>query len=106
MTDTTWPPPWTLKPAHSDPEIIREYGEDEQPLPEFVHWAIGWGFALNAGPCDHEDDHSPLTISAHFGDDDLARGFVKREVSPAQLREFARLLLNVAAAHEQRTAVA
>ncbi|MEU4558578.1 hypothetical protein AB0F72_09310 [Actinoplanes sp. NPDC023936] len=103
MTDTTWPPPWTLKPVHAEPHIVQESDEDEQPLPEFIHWPIGWGFALNVGQCDGEHG-GPLTIGAHFGDADLARGFVKRETTPEQLEEFARLLLNLAANHRKRAA--
>ena len=46
----------------------------------------------------------PLTIGAHFSDADLARTFCEREVTPAQLEEFARLLLNLAAKHKRRLA--
>ena len=95
MTDTTWPPPWTLKPVHGEPELIQECDENDQPLPEFVHWAVAWGFALNVGHLDGND--SALTIGAHFSDADLARGFVKREVTVEQLERFALLVMAKAA---------
>ena len=45
---------------------------------------------------------TPLVIDAQFSDADKARGMCRREVTPAQLEEFARLLLNIAAAHKRR----
>lgn len=97
MTDTTWPPPWTLKPAHDDPH---DSSDDETP--ESVGWDLGFGYRLNVGHADYADVTTPLTIEGQFSDADKARGFVKREVTPEQLEEFARLLLNIAAAHKQR----
>lgn len=92
-----WPPPWTLKPTHGEPhdaESIENY--------EGIGWDLSFGFRLNVSHADHEDVNSPLTIGAHFSDADLARGFCEREASPAQLEEFARLLLNLATKHKQR----
>lgn len=96
-TETAWPPAWTLKPTEGDPH-------DSESIEncEGVGWDLSFGFRLNVGHADHEDIKSPLTIGAHFSDADLARGFVEREVSPAQLEEFARLLLNLAAKHKKR----
>lgn len=96
MTDATWPPPWTLKPTYGEPHDSTD--EDGKS----IGWDLSFGFRLNVGQLDC--DRSVLTLGAHFSDADLARGFTEREVTPAQLREFARLLLNLAAAHEQRTA--
>lgn len=89
-----WPPAWTLKPTDGDPHDAED-GEG-------VGWDLSFGFRLNVGHADHKDVATPLTIGAHFSDADLARGFVKREVTPAQLEEFARLLLNLAAKHKRR----
>jgi hypothetical protein len=97
MTDATWPPPWTLKPADGDP-----HDSSDDDAPESIGWDLSFGFRLNVQHADYENITTPLTISAHFSDADLTRGFVKRQVTPAQLREFARLLLNIAAQHEQR----
>lgn len=104
MSDKTWPPRWTLKPVHGEPHTMQERDENDQPLPEFIHWDIGFGTALNIGADDSEGSTAPLTISAHFSDDDLARGFVKRQVTPEQLEEFARLLLNVSATYKRTAA--
>jgi hypothetical protein len=96
MTAAAWPPPWTLKPTEGEPhDSTDEDGES-------VGWDLSFGFRLNAG--QRLDNRDELTLGAHFSDADLARGFVKREVTPAQLREFARLLLNLAAAHEKHLA--
>ena len=100
MTNTTWPPPWTLKPAYGNPENL-DTGEGS---PDDIHWSISWGFALNVN--HDEGPASPLTIECHFSDADLARGFTKAEVTPEQLEEFARLLLNLAANHRRRAAEA
>jgi hypothetical protein len=91
-----WPPPWILKPADGQPHDAEDDGY------EGVGWDLSFGCRLNAGHADFEDVTTPLTIGAHFSDADRARGFVEREVSPAQLVEFARLLLNLAAKHTQR----
>jgi hypothetical protein len=99
MGDTTWPPTWTLKPAHGDPH---DTSDDETP--ESAGWDIGFGFRLNIGHAVDEDVASPLAVEAHFSDADMARGFCKRQVTPEQLEEFARLLLNIAAAHKRREA--
>ncbi len=99
MTDTTWPPPWTLKPADGDPH---DSSDDESP--ESMGWDLSFGFRLNVNHADYDDVTTPLTIGAHFSDADLARSFVEREVTPAQLEEFARLLLNIAATHKRREA--
>lgn len=99
MPDTPWPPPWTLKPTEGAPEWAVQYDE---PVPDRITWDIGFGFTLNVGHADYEDETTPLTIGAHFSDADLARGWVKREVTPAQLEEFARMLLNIAAANNKR----
>ena len=99
MTDTTWPPPWTLKPTHGDPHDSSDVDDLES-----VGWDLSFGFRLNVDHDIEEDLTSPLTIGAHFSDADLARGFVKRQVTPEQLEEFARLLLNMAAAHKRREA--
>jgi hypothetical protein len=98
MTDTIWPPPWTLKPTHGEPHDSSDIDG------ESVGWDLSFGFRLNVDHVDLDDHTTPLTIGGHFSDADLARGFVKREVTPAQLEEFARLLLNVAAAHKRREA--
>lgn len=94
MTDKTWPPPWTLKPADGEPHD----SSDEDG--ESVGWDLSFGFRLNVGQLDC--DRATLTIGAHFSDADLARGFVERSVTPAQLDEFARLLLNLAASQRRR----
>lgn len=99
-TIQAWPPDWTLKPVTGQPDTNNTHYPEEI---EWVGWDISLGFRLNIRHADEDDITSPLTIGAHFGDVDHARGFVKREATPAQLREFARLLLNIAAAHEQRT---
>lgn len=97
MTNTTWPQPWTLKPADGDP-----HDSSDHESPESVGWDLSFGFRLNVNHDDYADVTTPLTLGAHFSDADKERGFVKRAVTPAQLREFARLLVNVAAAHERR----
>jgi hypothetical protein len=99
----TWPAPWTLKPVVGEPELLQDFDEHNNPLPDCAHWDIGFGFALNVAD-DENKDGSPLTIEAHFSDADLARGFCKREATPEQVEEFARLLLNIAAAHKRREA--
>lgn len=96
MTNNPWPPTWTLKPTDGEPHDSTDEDTDS------VGWDLSFGFRLNVG--QRLDNRDELTIGANFSDADLARGFVKREVTPAQLREFARLLLNLAAAHEQRIA--
>lgn len=101
MTDTTWPPPWTLKPTDGDPH---DSSDDE--IAEGIGWDLSFGFRLNVDHDDYTDVNTPLVIGAHFSDADLARGMVKREVTPAQLEEFARLLLNIAASHKRRAAEA
>ncbi len=100
MSDQTWPPPWTLQPTHGQPH-------DSSDLDgESIGWDLSFGFRLNVDHDDCQDETTPLTINAHFSDADQARGFVKREVTPEQLDEFARLLLNLAAKQRQRLAVA
>lgn len=99
MTDATWPRPWTLKPADGDP-----HDSSDGESPESVGWDLSFGFRLNVNHADYEDVTTPLVIDAQFSDADKARGFVKRQVTPAQLEEFARLLLNIAAAHRRREA--
>jgi hypothetical protein len=95
-SDNTWPPTWTLKPAEGQPH-------DSSDLDgESIGWDLSFGFRLNVDHDDCEDHDSPLTINAHFSDADLARRFVKREVTPEQLQEFARLLLNIAAQQKRR----
>jgi hypothetical protein len=96
MTDTTWPPPWTLRSTHGDP-----YDSSDDETPESIGWDLSFGFRLNIGHSDYGDVTTPLTI---FSDAALARGFCERKVTPAQLEEFARLLLNIAAAHKRREA--
>lgn len=101
MTDTTWPPPWTLKPTHGEPET----GADMCSEPaDDIHWDLSFGFALNVDHDKPEDPTSPLTIGAHFSDADLARGFVKRQVTPEQLDRFALLLLAKAARYRREGA--
>ena len=99
MTDTTWPPPWTLKPTDGNP-----HDSSDEDSPESIGWDLSFGFRLNINHADYEDVTTPLVIDARFSDADKERGFVKRAVTPAQLEEFARLLLNVAAAHKRRKA--
>lgn len=86
----SWPPPWELKPASGEPEYTTLVGEGPR-----MGWDLSFGCRLNVGVDDCVDGH-PLTISAHFSDADHTRGFVKREVTPQQLVEFAALLLRVA----------
>jgi len=100
MTDTTWPPPWTLQPTHGQPHDSSDVDG------ESIGWDLSLGFRLNVDHDDFEDHSTPLTINAHFSDADRARGFVKREVSADQLTEFARLLLNIAARQKARESVA
>lgn len=101
MTDQTWPPPWALKPTEGQPHDAESIDGCEG-----IGWDLSFGFRLNVAHDTAEDVSSPLTIGAHFSDADLARGFVLREVTPEQLDEFARLLLNLAAKQRQRRAVA
>jgi hypothetical protein len=61
---------------------------------------------MRPAPARFMELRGTLTISAHYSDADLARGFVQREVRPDQLEEFARLLLNIAAKQKQRTRAA
>ncbi len=90
MTRTdAWPPQWTLKTTYGDPH------DSTDEVANSIGWDLSCGFRLNVGELD--GDREKLTISAHFSDADLARGFVNREVTPQQLTEFARLLLNIAA---------
>lgn len=95
----TWPPPWTLQPTYGGP-----HDSSDEGIAESIGWDLSFGFRLNIGHAEDEDVATPLTIGAHFSDADLARGFVEREVTPEQLREFARLLLNIAAAQQKRDA--
>jgi hypothetical protein len=95
-SDTAWPPPWTLRPTYGDPQ------DSSDTDGESIGWDLSFGFRLNIDHADYEDHTTPLTIGANFSDADLARGFVRREVTPEQIEEFARLLLNVAAKHKQR----
>lgn len=101
MTDQTWPPPWTLKPVEGDPEWTPKFSEDDT---DRITWDISFGFTLNVGHADHEDDGTPLAIGAHFSDADAARGFVKREVTPDQLDRFALLLHHIATQQRKRQA--
>lgn len=96
--EQAWPPPWTLKPTYGEPHDSESVDQCEG-----IGWDLSFGFRLNVDHDTAEDVNSPLTISAHYSDADLARGFVQREVRPDQLEEFARLLLNMAAKHKQRT---
>lgn len=94
MTDTTWPPPFTLKPAYGDPEAL-DTGEGAH---DDIHWSITWGFALNFNHDETTgDSKSPVTVEAHFSGADLARGFAKAEVTPDQLDRLALLLMAKAA---------
>jgi hypothetical protein len=97
MTDTIWPPPFTLKPVYSDPGCL-DTGEG---APDDIHWSISWGFALNIDHDDPENPKSPLTIEAHFSDADQARGFAKAQASPEQLERFALLILAKVARYRQ-----
>lgn len=90
----TWPPPWTLKPTEGEPEDATFVDEGMN-----VGWDLSFGCRLNVGGDGPESD-GPLVICANFSDADLARGFVKREVTPAQLVKFASLLLQVAVARQ------
>lgn len=94
MTDSS-----PLKPTHGEPH-------DSESLDgcEGIGWDLSWGFRLNIGHDTAEDPTSPLTIGANFSDSDQARGIVVREVTPEQLEEFARLLLDLAASHKRREA--
>lgn len=93
---TIWPPPWTLKPTSGEPHDSSDIDG------ESIGWDLSFGFRLNVDHDDFEDHSTPLTINAHFSDADKERGFVKREVTPEQLAEFGRLLLNIAAKQRQR----
>jgi hypothetical protein len=93
MTNTTWPPPWTLKPTYGEPEAL-DTGEGAR---DDIHSSVSWGFALNVDHDNPDDPTSPLTIGAHFSDADLARGFSKAQVTPEQLDRFALLLMAKAA---------
>ncbi len=97
---TTFPQPWSLQPAAEEPQTGEEIGAE---IPDDIHWSLSFGFALNV---DHsgDDPASPLTFTAHFSDADLARGFVKREVTPEQLERFALLLLAKTARYRQTKA--
>lgn len=96
---TEWPPPWTLKPTEGNPHDSSDIDG------ESIGWDLAFGFRLNIDHDDPEDTGSPLCIGAHFSDADLARGFVKREVTADQLTELARLLLNIAARQKARKLV-
>lgn len=100
MTNTTWPPPWTLKPVEGGP-----HDSSDTESPESIGWDLSFGFRLNVGHAVDDDVSSPLTIGAHFSDADKERGFCERQTTPADLEEFARLLLNIAASHKRRGAV-
>ncbi len=96
MTTNEWPPPCSPTSTEGEPH-------DSTVL---VGESVGRDLSLGLRPTAGQrlDNRDELTIGAHFSDADLARGFVKRQVTPAQLREFARLLLTLAAAHEKHLA--
>ena len=91
---TTWPEPWTLKPTYDDLRTGEEIGSD---VPDDIHWSLSLGFALNFNHADQDDPTSPVAFEAHFSDADLARGMVKREVTPEQMERLALLLMAKAA---------
>ena len=92
-------PSWALKPTVGDPEWGVQHDE---PIPDSITWDIGFGFTLNVHHDDYEDATTPLTIGAHISDADLARGWVKREVTPDQLDKLAQMLQRIAAKQRQR----
>jgi hypothetical protein len=98
----------TTIPAHPSKPALRATasmtgGDDSSDIDgESIGWDLSFGFRLNVDHDDFEDHSTPLTINAHFSDADKARGFVKREVTPEQLAEFGRLLLNIAAKQKRR----
>jgi hypothetical protein len=94
MTDTTWPPPWTLKPAYKCPETGTELCSE---VADDIHWSLSFGFAFNVNHADQDDPTSPLTIECHWSDADAERGMVKRQVTPEQLDRLALLLMAKAA---------
>lgn len=100
-SETAWPPPWTLKPADGDP-----HDSEDDTGSEGIGWDLSFGFRLNFSHNDPDDVASPLVIDANFSDADKARGFVQREVTPEQLDELARLLLNLSAKHKRRRTAA
>lgn len=98
MTETSWPPPWTLKPTEGEPQTGADVYSD---IPDDIHWDLSFGFALNIGHDNYEDPTSPLVIEQHFSDADKERGFVKRQVTPEQLERFAMLLQAKAARYRR-----
>lgn len=101
-TETTWPPPWTLKPTHGEPEVCT--GDVDVAN---VGWDLSFGCRLSVGAdVDVCEDGEPgvMKIQIHFSDADLARGFVSRQVTSDQLRRFAGLLGWLAEEHDRTTA--
>lgn len=94
MTDTTWPPPWTLKPAYADVQTGADVCSD---VADDIHWSLSFGFAFNVCHDEPDDPTPPLTITCHYSDADQARGMVKRQVTPEQLDQLALLLMAKAA---------
>lgn len=85
----SWPAPWTLKPTEGQPENSTDPDEIS------IGWDLSFGFRFNVSA-----DDDGLTISAHFSDADLARGFVKRSVTADQLRRLSQLLGWLCEQHE------
>jgi hypothetical protein len=61
-----------------------------------VGWDLSFGSRINFHPVDTTDPR--LAVSLHLSDDAVATGMVHREVTAAQVAEFAQALLRLVGA--------
>jgi hypothetical protein len=100
MTAATPLPAWTLRPVQGDPYD----STDTEEGGESIGWDLSFGCRLNVLHTDPADPSSPLAIDVQVSDMDKARGFCRRQTEPAQLIEFAKLMLNIGEAQLKRQA--
>lgn len=73
-----------------------EDGDALDPATRSVGWALAWGCQLTFGM-----EGPGLTVTVSISDAEQKAGVCKREVTPEQLREYVRLLRELAHAHDQ-----
>lgn len=87
----------TIRAVHGEPEFTSPLPCDEYCDPDCVHhvpsvgWSLSFGSRINLHPVDATDRR--LVVSLQLSDDAIANGMVYRQVTPEQVREFARGLL-------------
>lgn len=95
----------TLRRVHGEPRF--DPFEPPDSLVDFLgagpaaRWDLAFGRCLLVGV---DEPGSPLYVSVQISDQVLRDAGLQREVTPAQLREFAMYLLQVATAFEKQRA--